>query len=260
MATAHELPDLPSLPPLMLSSPHIEYPSVNETLAEDVHHFLKSPAMSFAESFTTAYTSHTPGEEYEDFTRLDISSLSLSQDIQKSVSEDAGSRSHQEDYAQHSTANSALTSSTGTGAHGDAQAVPREPIWSSRHRGESFSSLVTAHDLDRDEDESVSPVSGERFRHQSLQSQEAPMLFVRGGDLPLPSRTPMGSMSNSSANYSEQIVSSTSLQSIPSQHSSYNAPGRVRSGSLGFSAPNFSKRTVVNTYPQVSVRLSIYKA
>lgn len=260
MATAHDFPDFSSVPPLMLSTQHMDHPSVNETLTGEVSHFLKSPAISFAESFTTAYTSPTPGEEYEDFSRLDMSSLSLSldQDIQHSVTNDSVPRSHQEDIAQTSTGNSFPTFSTGVGAPGEAQVVSMESTWSSRHRGESFSSLVTAHDLDRDEDEPISPVSGERFRHQSLQSQEAPIPFVRGGDLPLPSRTPTSSLSGPSA-HNEQIVSSSSLQSIPSQHGSYNTPGRVRSGSLGFGTPNFSRRTVVNAYPPVSVRLYIHK-
>lgn len=253
MATAHDLPDLPPLPPLTLPTQHMDYPSLNETLAGDIPHF-KSPAISFAESFTTAYTSQF-GEEYEEFSRLDMSSISLSQDVQNSAGENSIPLSHQGDSGQDSTINSTPASATAIGAPSVSQAAPKEPTWSSRHRGESFSSLMTTHDLDRDEDEPISPAPVERFRHQSLQSQEAPIPFVRGGDLPLPSRAPIGSQSNSPPVHNEQIVSSSSLQSIATQHNSYNTAGRVRSGSLGFGTPNFSRRTVGNAYPPVSVRL-----
>jgi hypothetical protein len=136
-----------------------------------------------------------------------------------------------------------------------------------RARGASVSSVKDeAHISDSDVDRIDSVVSSptDPFRPISLKSQEQPAPLIRGGDLPLPARTPtlsttssLSSIVTASTSASTQdgvsrVQSTSSLQTTSRKTPAVIAAGRARSGSLGvYAPPSTSRRMVINT--QVNV-------
>lgn len=249
MSTPHELPDLPSLPPLELPAYDVSFLSVppSDPISSRP---LQSPSLSLAESFSTAYTSATSPDDNPESTRLLSSSLAPPYSLRKSISVDS--------FAQYTRDARAPLAENQLPAYGTSAGTEREPIsWSSRSRGQSLSSIQPDHppsfpldsDVDRYEPLSVSPT--ERFRRQSLKSPESPMSPLRGGDLTLPSRT----SSTITPNPYERgdfpsVASASSLQSSSKRANAYQhqlpPAGRLRSGSLGYNMP--STKTIMNPH------------
>ncbi|KAF8168080.1 ras guanine nucleotide exchange factor domain-containing protein [Crassisporium funariophilum] len=276
MSTAHELPNLPVLPPLEMPSHKEPAPiTLPVPVKRDSATFLKSPALSFAESFSTAYTS--PGDDGGDSARfIGPSSLAPPQNLRKSISVDS--------FAQYGRDSSrAVRGYTNTSpdpysSFNEAPSVTDEPVWSGRHRGESLSSIkadnaTSSLDSDVDRYDPLDMPPTERFRHLSLKNQDLPKTFVRGGDLPLPPRVQNNSLTpsvNSVATASTTSGSRETLRSIPStsslQHSSRRGnsyavanSGRSRSGSLGMNVTNTFKRAVNSPQAPLPHRGSISK-
>ncbi|KAF8973945.1 ras guanine nucleotide exchange factor domain-containing protein [Flammula alnicola] len=271
MSAAHELPGLPSLPPLALPShPESTLGSVTPPVpkAKEPSHFLQSPALSFAESFSTAYTSPSREEE-DETTRLGPSSLAPPQNLRKSVSVDSFAQYSREGSRSQSNESSEPPRNLVYGIQVETQAHSDKPAWSPRHRGESLSSMHRDYDssfpLDSDVDryDPISLPAIERFRHQSLKGQDPSKTFIRGGELPLPSRA-QNSSSATTPNDREReslpsISSTSSLQSASRRGNAYVTPsaGRMRSGSLGYNPSSSSKRTVVNPHNPPPIRSSV---
>ncbi len=89
MSVPHKIPDLPSLPPLVMPS----FPDATLTSPPSPDkvpsHVRQSPSLSVADSFSTAYTSAIPPDGLEETNHLGSSSLGLSQSLRKSVSVDS---------------------------------------------------------------------------------------------------------------------------------------------------------------------------
>jgi hypothetical protein len=230
----------------------------------DAARFLQSPTPSFAESFSTAFTS--PDDEVDEATRLGLSSLAPPQSLRKSVSVDSftpynrdGSRTQLNSSPEpsHSNVYSAVPVAQ---RRSDAQ------VWPGRHN-ESLNALRRDHesssppDSDIDRYDPISLPAIERFRHASLKSQDPSKPPLRAGDLSLPSRTQSGSAVASSSGHGPRerehlpSLSSASLQASFRRGSAFAPPtvGRVRSGSLGYNPPNSSKRTIFNPHIPPSV-------
>ncbi|KAF8078601.1 ras guanine nucleotide exchange factor domain-containing protein [Lyophyllum atratum] len=245
MTTPHSLPSLSPLPPLQMP----DDPSANSLplpQSDDPYYIPFSPTPSFAESFATAYTSQADSENL-----ASPSSLAPVQSLRKSLSVDSfvkfGRNVHPDSRSTRLNTGSTLdTPKDLVFGASPALTTERDQFLFGRQRGSSISSV-------RDGDESVadsdversdplnSPV--ERYRHASLKDQSRP--YIRGGELPLPSRTPtLSSTSSMSSMISTATSSSTiedvprqqslsSLQSYPGRSTPTAAPGRIRSGSLG---------------------------
>ena len=238
---------------------------------KDAAHFLQSPTPSFAESFSTAFTS--PDDEVEEATRLGLSSFAPLQSLRKSVSVDSftpynrdgfeGSRSQLNSSPEpsHSNVHNTLPA---TQRRSDAQVWPGPQYESLNvlHRDHESSS-PSGSDVDRYDPTSLPAI--EPLRHTSLKSQDPSKPPVRPGDLSLPSRTQSSSAVASSSGHSPRerehlpSISSLSLQASFRRGSAFATPtvGRVRSGSLGYNPPNSSKRTITNPHipPSVSYKL-----
>ncbi|EAU93003.2 hypothetical protein CC1G_06723 [Coprinopsis cinerea okayama7 len=150
--------------------------------------------------------------------------------------------------------------------------VDRNYPWSGRNRGASVSSVREDDDspsfLDSDVERFDPHVPIDRFRHASLKGQEAQRPVIRGGELPLPSRTQ--GLSAASSMSSVLTASSSSSprdpQSLPRTLSSLQPSmrphqptkkehfGRARSGSLGVYTPavHESRRMTINTHVSMS--------
>jgi hypothetical protein len=229
---------------------------------KDAANFLQSPTPSFAESFSTAFTS--PDDEVEEATRLGLSSLAPPQSLRKSVSVDSftphGSRTQLNSSPEPSHSDVHKTVPVTQRRSDDAQ------VWPGRHN-ESLNALRRDHesssppDSDIDRYDPISLPAIERFRHPSLKSQDPSKAPIRPGDLSLPSRTQSSSAVASSSGHGprerEHLPSmpSPSLQASSRRGSAFPSPtvGRVRSGSLGYNPPNSSKRTIINPYISPSV-------
>ena len=214
---------------------------------DDSNYASFSPTPSFADSFSTAYTSYNQLDSSQSSTPP-VSPLNVPlQSLRKSLSVDS--------FAQYNR--------------------DKRPVLASRPtRGNSTSGLSRAFakstDLKRerefrrpvDEESSVdsdverSDPLNSRYRHSSLKDQPRPL--IRGGELPLPSRTPapttlsVNSIASTSTN--STILEdwprqqSQSLQFIPGRGEASLPPlsGRIRSGSLGM-YPSAGKRMLINT-------------
>ena len=224
---------------------------------------LHSPASSSAKSFTTACTS-TEGQNYLNTFHSPLS-LAPPQNLRKSISVDSfakfnreGSRPGRSYTVSDQNASQNLVyalspeSSSRPGKHG----------LSVRHRGESLSTLYIDQDSpsesDTDRYDPLKISSTERFRHSSLKNLEMQKPLVRGGELPLPSRSQQNPSLSNINNMTNISTVRPPLSSHPSFDSSKRVnsytslnPSRSRSGSLGIYVANSLTRiaTAVSEYP-----------
>ncbi|GLB36172.1 putative guanine nucleotide exchange factor for Ras-like small GTPases [Lyophyllum shimeji] len=219
--------------------------------SEDPNDIPFSPTPSFAESFATAYTSQT---DLENAAALSpSSSLAPMQGLRKSISVDSFAKFGRDVHphiAPHSTrVDTSPTLDTPRNLVFSAPAAlttESDRLLFGRHRGSSIGSVQDGGDSAADSDvERSDPLSSsvERYRHSSLKDQSRP--HIRGGELPLPSRTPTLSSTSSMSSMITTSTSSSTMEDVPRQQSlssihSYSgrpipiAPtGRIRSGSLG---------------------------
>ncbi|RDB28973.1 Ras guanine nucleotide exchange factor P [Hypsizygus marmoreus] len=269
MATPHSLPSFTPLPPIQMPD---EPSSSTFQQADDANYIPFSPTPSFAESFATAFTSHNDAGPENSTSLPATSSLAplQTQNLRKSISVDSFVQFGRDVYTSsgprpnRGNTGSALDPPRNLvfGVSTTLQAE-REQFRSGRNRGSSVSST-------RDGDESVvdsdversdplnSPV--DRYRHTSLKTQDQSRPFVRGGELPLPSRTPTLSSTSSMSSILSASTSSSTLEDVPRQLSlsslssfpgrraplPTNSAGRIRSGSLGmYTSP--ARRILVDT-------------
>ena len=151
------------------------------------------------------------------------------------------------------------------GVSSSLQKEREEQIQATRNQGVNDNSTKdgkgsSLHDSDVERSDTLgSPV--ERYRHTSPKPQDHAKPVLRGGELPLPSRTPTLSTTSSLSSVVSDLttnsstlddalrsLSSTSLQ-LPRQGSMpVAAPGRARSGSLGVYSPRSLKRPTTSSY------------
>ncbi|KAF8626529.1 hypothetical protein AX15_004834 [Amanita polypyramis BW_CC] len=119
----------------------------------------------------------------------------------------------------------------------------------------------TLHDSDVERSDSLGSAV-ERYRHTSLKPQDHTKPLLRGGELPLPSRTPtLSTASSLSSVASDFTTNSSTLEDVPRSLSSTSlqlprrgtlpsvtAPSRTRSGSLGMYGSNSVKRPTTSSY------------
>ncbi|KAG7099241.1 hypothetical protein E1B28_001104 [Marasmius oreades] len=129
-----------------------------------------------------------------------------------------------------------------------------------RGRGESVSSVKDGYQssVAGDSDVERSDILIGSADPYNLKAQDPKASFIRGGELPLPSRTPtlsttssMSSILTASTSSSTQegrpsLQSTSSLQSLSRPH--VVVPGRTRSGSLGVYVPSSGRRVQINTH------------
>jgi len=224
MSVAHQLPNIPPLPPL-----HIPEPTSNA---------LQSPTPSFVTANTSpsrldSPTHLTPVVSPPQALRKSLSADSL---VSYGLNRTSGPPSNQ---SRVFGPNSVSTSTYG----------PSQRQWVGRRCGESAASERDGYqpsslvDSDAERYEPSSPLL-ERYRHASLKGQGSQRPVIRGGELPLPSRsqTPShllnrGVTAPSSSSPRENrppLQSVTSLQSLrQAADPSTLDSGRTRSGSLG---------------------------
>lgn len=281
-STGLELPELPTLPPLEMPDDSSANSLAPPLSSADLNvRTLLSPTPSFAsrDSFSTAYTSPSQAElDSPSTTRFGESSLAPPQNLRKSLSVDSFVN-----YGSGREVQAAIGPRPNRGNTGSAINPPRGLVFgvsaglkkereltrqAGRTRGESMSSSRDGHESSYTEDSDVErsdPMSSpvERYRHASLKGHDQPRPYIRGGELPLPSRTPtLSSTSSMSSIMSASTSSSTlediprlqsapSLQSLPRQRGPKSnlviTSGRTRSGSLGVYAPSTGKRMLINT-------------
>lgn len=229
---------------------------------------LRSPAPSFTskDSFLTAVStpSSLDHEASVPLSPLPTSHTSSQTGLRKSVSVDSFVH-----YARE--ASSTVSTRPNRGNTSSALEPPRGLISgyrrgmdvpltvNTRERGESVSSMKdgyqssVAGDSDVDRSDILSG-SVDRYGHSSLKSQDPTKSFIRGGELPLPSRTPTLSttssmssiLSSSTTSITQEGQSTSSLQGLPRQTPADS--GRARSGSLGVYAPSSGRRIQINTH------------
>jgi hypothetical protein len=215
-----------------------------------------SPALSFAESFSTAYSQFDSNLPSTPPVSPPYAPL---QSLRKSLSVDSFAQYHRDKQPTLAPRSVRGNSTLGSRAFATPTELKREREF---HLPVNEESSVDS-DVDRS-DPLSRPI--ERFRQSSLKDQPRPL--VRGGELPLPSRTPvltstpsMSSIASTSTNSSTledwPRQQSQSLQFFPGRGETFLPPlsGRMRSGSLGV-YPSAGKRMLINT--QVSaVRLEV---
>jgi hypothetical protein len=248
---SHELPKVVPLPPIDLSSSM----AVNQDLLLAIDrdsNLPKSPSPSYAESFATAYTSHPDDDQLSPRPFLAPpsslrKSLSVDSFVNVGMSDTRGARP-----------------SSPRGQLSQAGGYPIPDSWSvivGRTRGDSVSSVQEDYGtpiVDSDFERYDPNPSGDRVRNPSPQGSLLPSASsVRGGELPLPSRTQglsaassLSSITSASTSSSHRephgaFRSATSLQAPV--HSSRMEIGRSRSGSLGVYSPAQHKRMTINT-------------
>ena len=149
----------------------------------------------------------------------------------------------------------------------------QESQWEGRGRGSSFSSSRdhVHHGVDPDLKRSDQLSNSVQSHHRTaLKAKDQSTPPVPGGELPLPSRTPVSATSSMSSIMSVPITptscadiprqqSLTSLQSFPGRLSSLptDNTGRVRSGSLGLIGSS-SRRILINTNVGIAYSFSHY--
>lgn len=152
------------------------------------------------------------------------------------------------------------------GVSSSLQKEREEQIQATRNQGVNDNSTKDVmdsalHDSDVERSDTLgSPV--ERYRHTSPKPQDHAKPVLRGGELPLPSRTPTLSTTSSLSSVLSDLttnsstledtarsLSSTSLQ-LPRRGTlpAVTAPGRSRSGSLGVYSPRSAKRPTTSSY------------
>lgn len=268
MAAEHSLPSVPQLPPLQLND---EYPSSSSPrrLPDGPNTISFSPTPSFAESFSTAYTSPSPADSESTTSQLPLS-LASPQGLRKSLSVDSLMLHNREVHPPlgHHSARSPPTDPPQDLQSGTTASQKRGAynIYTGRSRGYSIgstrdSNTGDSYALDSDVERSEPLNSSiDRYRHTSLKGHDQSRPPIRGGELPLPSRTPTLSSTSSMNSILSSSTSSSTLENAPRKQSLISlqsfpgrepAPsgvisGRMRSGSLGVYT-NTGKRMLVNT-------------
>lgn len=227
------------------------------TRPDDSDYISFSPTLSFAESFSTAHTSHTQFDSSQSPTQP-VSPLNAPlQSLRKSLSVDS--------FAQYNRPTLAPRPSRGNSTSGSSRVFTTS---TDLKREREFRRPVDEESSVDSDVERSDPLNSpiDRYRHTSLKDQPRPQ--IRGGELPLPSRTPaltstpsVSSIASTSTNSSTledwPRQQSQSLQFFPGRGETSLPPlsGRMRSGSLGM-YPSAGKRMLINT--QVSaVRLEV---
>jgi hypothetical protein len=245
MSVAHQLPNIPPFPPL-----HIPEPTSNSITSNA----LQSPTPSFA-------TANTSPSQMDSPTHLTPVLVSPPQALRKSLSADS-----LVSYGLSRTSGLPSNQSRVFGPISVSTSTydPSQRQWVGRLCGESAasdrdgyqpSSLV---DSDAERYEPSSPLL-ERYRHASLKGQGSQRLVIRGGELPLPSRsqTPShllngGVTAPSSLSPCENRPPLQSVTSLQSLRQAADSPmldaGRTRSGSLGVYTSSPASRMVINTH------------
>ncbi|KAL0571812.1 hypothetical protein V5O48_010142 [Marasmius crinis-equi] len=229
----------------------------------------RSPASSFAsrESFLTAVSSPTTSEIDSPIPPSPIPASLLSPQstgLRKSVSVDS--------FVHYPQLHSGVATRPNRGNTGSALEPPRGLISglrkgldnqlaaSARGRGGSVSSVKDGYQSSVAGDSDVERSDILRYKRSSLKGQDSTRSFIRGGELPLPSRTPtlsttssMSSIVTASTSSSTQdgrasIQSTPSVQSLQSLRPNPVSSGRTRSGSLGVYAPSSGRRMQINTH------------
>lgn len=240
MATAGHSLSMPAPPPSSLP------PS---QLSDDVDYISFSPTLSFTESFSTAYTSHT---------QFDSNSPALAphvhlQNLRKSLSVDSFAQYNRD---KHPTL--VPRPSRGSSTSGSSRAFQAATPTDLKREREFRRPVDEESSVDSDVERS-DPLNRpiDRYRLSSLKDQPRPL--IRGGELPLPSRTPahtsMPSVSSIASSFTNSSTpedcprqQSQSLQFFPGRGETSLPPlsGRIRSGSLGM-YPSAGKRMLINT-------------
>jgi len=238
---------------------------------KDAAHFLQSPTPSFADSFSTAFTS--PDDDVEEATRLGLSSLAPPHSLRKSVSVDSFTPYNDDSRTQLNSSPEPSHSNVYNNVPVTQRRSDDAQVWPGRHN-ESLNAFRRDHesssppDCDIDRYDPISLPAIERFRHPSLKSQDPSKASIRPGDLSLPSRTQSSSAVASPSGHGPRerehlpSISSPLPQASSRRGSAFATPtvGRVRSGSLGYNPPNSTKRTIINPHisPSVSQKVSFH--
>jgi hypothetical protein len=236
-----------------------------------------SPALSFAESFTTARDSPlTPGSDTP--FSMDLIPSSSTQNLKKSISVDSFARSQPESFPVTPNGQGSLSSSPSKPSLSrrvDAASrttfpsmnmLERVPLSSARNRGFSLSSVGDVDEYTGDSDvERRGPPnnSSDRHRHLSTKGLDQTRPTIRGGELSLPARAPAlsgASQSSISSSRSASSETTTAAESLPRQHSFPSAQSlltrptltnlphnRFRSGSMGTTLPSARRISVTPT-------------
>jgi len=237
--------------PLELSAHKDPNPNQSDLTVPKDNGVLQSPTPSFAESFSTAFTS--PGDEIQGAARFILPSLAPPRSLRKTVSVDSFAQYNHDGFRNQSNRFPEPSGSHVYGIVPETQRGSDAQVWPRRHHDES----LISHHLDRespsppDSDvERYDPVEQaaiEHFQHVSLKSQDPSQAPIRPGDLSLPSRTQSSSAVASPSSYGtrEHLPSISASLHISSRRGSAFATtaARVRSGSLGY---NPSKRSIIN--------------
>jgi len=212
---------------------------------------ISSPTPSFADSFSTAYTSHTQPDSNQSSTPPLSPPHAPLQSLRKSLSVDSFVQYNRDNHPtlapRPNPGNSTLGSSRIYATSIDHK---RERSFHRPVDEESFvdSDVERSHPLNSTVD---------RYRHTSLKDQPRPQ--IRGGELPLPSRTPALSSATSMSSIASTSTNSSTLEDWPRQQSQSlqffpgrgetslpRLSGRIRSGSLGM-YPSAAKRMLIDT-------------
>lgn len=105
-------------------------------------------------------------------------------------------------------------------------------------------------DFDGDRYDPPSIAATGRYRQPSLKSYETFKPPIRGGDLPLPSRSQNNAPTTPNFTGPIPATSPVSPQTVlqgPNDHSRSSGSGRIRSGSLATTCSSDSKRIFLNT-------------
>lgn len=245
MSVAHQLPNIPPLPPL-----HIPEPTSNSITSNA----LQSPTPSFA-------TANASPSQLDSPTNLTPVLVSPPQALRKSLSADS-----LVSYGLNRTSGSPSTTQSrvfGPNSVSTSTYDPSQRQWVGRRCGESAAYERDGHqpsslvDSDPERYEPSSPLL-ERYRHASLKGQSQRSV-IRGGELPLPSRsqTPShflnrGVTAPSSSSHHENRPPLQSVTSLQSLRQAADPPtldsGRMRSGSLGVYTSSPASRMIINTH------------
>lgn len=245
MSVAHQLPNIPPLPPL-----HIPEPASNPMTSNP----LQSPTPSFA-------TLNTSSSQLDSPTQLTPVLVSPPQALRKSLSADSlvsyGLNRTSGPSSNQSRVFGPNSVSAPTHDSSQRQWVDRRcaEIATSERDGYQPSSLV---DSDAERYEPPSPLL-ERYRHASLKGQGFQRPVIRGGELPLPSRSqapshllnrgvaaPSGSSPRENRPPLQSVISLQSLRKAADPPTLDS--GRTRSGSLGVYSSSPASRMVINTH------------
>ncbi|KAF9459923.1 ras guanine nucleotide exchange factor domain-containing protein [Collybia nuda] len=277
MNAEHSLPPVPHLPPLhMLEEYSSTYSSTPvEHRMDGPNSISFSPTPSFAESFSTAYTSPSQADFENTTSHHPSLSPRPSMALRKSMSVDSIIPHNREVHSlsQHPTRSPPSSLPKGHGSRDTSlpQSEGLYNIYMGRHRGYSIGSTrdsnandsyIVDSDIERSE-----PLTGsiDRYRHISLKGHDQLRPPIKGGELPLPSRTPILSSTSSINSMNSSSTSSSTLESAPRKYSLISlqstpeqgsislstVSGRIRSGSLGMYG-NSGKRMLLNTQFDVS--------